>query len=242
MRQLAVRARRNVEAARPRFPVEREEGERIAQAFFAASTSGDTAALRTLLPECGAALRWRRQGFGLHQPHHWIGPPPAHVRGCAAQMGARLGADTRTRLDRRLARYISRERGDVLQTMRSPSRTAKSPRSTLPAIPTSSATSRRRSRWHRSLPRGHSDQAAGAPGSACLTFSLSRCARSLEAEGNNRRGRGRLPLGLRLTVGSRRGAMSALPCCRSIADRRKTTQSSRSHRRRFLQSVGWTPP
>ncbi len=31
-------------------------------------------------------------------------------------MGTRLGADARTRLDRRLAGYISRERGDVLQT------------------------------------------------------------------------------------------------------------------------------
>ncbi len=99
------------------LPVEREEGERIARAFFAASTSGDTAALRTLLAE-NAVLRSDGGGkvFGLHQPHHWIGPPPAHVRGCAAQMGTRLGADARTRLDRRLAGYISRERGDVLQT------------------------------------------------------------------------------------------------------------------------------
>lgn len=51
VRQLAVRARRHVQAARPRFPVNRAEGERIAQAFFAASTSGDVATLRTLLAE-----------------------------------------------------------------------------------------------------------------------------------------------------------------------------------------------
>lgn len=51
VRQLAVRARRHVQAARPRFPVDRAEGERIAQAFFAASTSGDVATLRTLLAE-----------------------------------------------------------------------------------------------------------------------------------------------------------------------------------------------
>lgn len=56
VRQLAVRARRNVQAARPRFPLERDEGERIARAFFAASTSGDTATLRTLLAE-NAVLR-----------------------------------------------------------------------------------------------------------------------------------------------------------------------------------------
>ncbi len=51
VRQLAVRARRHVREARPRFPVEREEGERIARAFFAASASGDTAALRGMLAE-----------------------------------------------------------------------------------------------------------------------------------------------------------------------------------------------
>ena len=51
VRQLAVRARRHVQAARPRFPVDRAEGERIAQAFFAASISGDVATLRTLLAE-----------------------------------------------------------------------------------------------------------------------------------------------------------------------------------------------
>ncbi len=193
-------------------------------------------------PKCGAALRWRRQGFGLHQPHHWIGPPTAHVRGCAAQMGARLGADTRTRLDRRLCRLYQPRTRRRSQTTALAIEDGQITAIYITRIPTSSATSRRRSRWHRSLPRGHSDQAAGAPGSACLTFSLSRCARSLEAEGNNRRGRGRLPLGLRLTVGSRRGAMSALPCCRSIADRRKTTQSSRSHRRRRSQSVGVDAP
>lgn len=51
VRQLAVRARRHVEAARPRFPVAPEEGERIARAFFAASNTGDTAALRAMLAE-----------------------------------------------------------------------------------------------------------------------------------------------------------------------------------------------
>ncbi|KAB7786398.1 RNA polymerase sigma-70 factor ECF subfamily [Methylorubrum populi] len=57
VRQLAVRARRNVEAARPRFPVKREEGERIGRTFFAASTSGDTAALRTLGEPCPSRER-----------------------------------------------------------------------------------------------------------------------------------------------------------------------------------------
>lgn len=50
-RQLASRARANVRAARPRFPVTPEEGARLANAFFEASRSGDTATLQTLLAE-----------------------------------------------------------------------------------------------------------------------------------------------------------------------------------------------
>ncbi|WP_424810535.1 sigma-70 family RNA polymerase sigma factor [Roseococcus sp. YIM B11640] len=51
VRQLAVRARRHVQEARPRYPVAPEEGDRIARAFFAATRSGDTAALQSLLAE-----------------------------------------------------------------------------------------------------------------------------------------------------------------------------------------------
>lgn len=49
IRQLAVRARRHVEAARPRYPVAPEEGLRMARAFFAALSSGDVGALRAML-------------------------------------------------------------------------------------------------------------------------------------------------------------------------------------------------
>lgn len=51
VRQLAVWARKHVQDARPRYPVKREEGERIAQAFFTASQSGDTDTLRAMLAE-----------------------------------------------------------------------------------------------------------------------------------------------------------------------------------------------
>jgi RNA polymerase sigma-70 factor (ECF subfamily) len=51
VRQLAVRARKHVQAARPRYPVDREEGDRIAQAFFTASKSGDIEGLRAMLAE-----------------------------------------------------------------------------------------------------------------------------------------------------------------------------------------------
>jgi len=48
-RQLASRARTHVRAARPRFDMPREHGMEIAEAFFAASRSGDMAALGALL-------------------------------------------------------------------------------------------------------------------------------------------------------------------------------------------------
>lgn len=51
VRQLASRARKHIEAAKPRFPIDREEGARIAQAFFEASASGDVAALRSMLAD-----------------------------------------------------------------------------------------------------------------------------------------------------------------------------------------------
>nr|WP_210331093.1 sigma-70 family RNA polymerase sigma factor [Microvirga terrestris] len=50
-RQLAARARKNVRAERPRYAIEREEGERMTDAFLAASRSGDLSGLRNLLAE-----------------------------------------------------------------------------------------------------------------------------------------------------------------------------------------------
>ena len=51
VRQLASRARKHVQAARPRFNVEAAEAKRITQAFFEASRDGDTAALASLLAQ-----------------------------------------------------------------------------------------------------------------------------------------------------------------------------------------------
>jgi RNA polymerase sigma-70 factor (ECF subfamily) len=48
-RQLAARARTHVRGARPRYRVEKEKGLAIASAFFDASRSGDTDALKDLL-------------------------------------------------------------------------------------------------------------------------------------------------------------------------------------------------
>ncbi|TPQ39283.1 RNA polymerase sigma factor SigJ [Burkholderia ubonensis] len=50
-RQLAARARAHVRDARPRFHVEKQRGIELAEAFFAASRSGDMRALGALLAE-----------------------------------------------------------------------------------------------------------------------------------------------------------------------------------------------
>lgn len=50
-RQLAARARKNVRAARPRYAIPQDEGQRVTDAFFAASRSGDLSALRNILAE-----------------------------------------------------------------------------------------------------------------------------------------------------------------------------------------------
>ncbi|CAO4173201.1 sigma-70 family RNA polymerase sigma factor [Methylorubrum populi] len=117
VRQLAARARRNVQSARPRFPVAREEGERIARAFFDASVSGDVATLRTLLAEqvvlCsdggGKVLAFRNP----------INGPERLLRlfaGVRRKWGpGRAAMVAPIRIDW-LPGYVSRERGDVLQT------------------------------------------------------------------------------------------------------------------------------
>ena len=51
VRQLAARARKHLRRARPRYQVDREEGERMARAFFTAATQGDLAALSGMLAE-----------------------------------------------------------------------------------------------------------------------------------------------------------------------------------------------
>ena len=50
-RQLAMRARRNVQKDRPRTAIDTKQGEAVTRAFFAASKSGDTAVLAQLLTD-----------------------------------------------------------------------------------------------------------------------------------------------------------------------------------------------
>jgi len=51
VRQLASRARRNVQSEKPRYKVDRAEGERITMAFFNATTTGDVDILKTILAD-----------------------------------------------------------------------------------------------------------------------------------------------------------------------------------------------
>ncbi|MEU3254494.1 RNA polymerase sigma-70 factor [Streptomyces sp. NPDC006997] len=74
-RQLAVRARRHMEAGRPRFEADREEREELAERFFDAFHKGDLDGLRELLAadvqlvsdSGGKAPRFRRGVFGAEQ-------------------------------------------------------------------------------------------------------------------------------------------------------------------------------
>src|SRR5690606_41693550 len=116
-RQLASRAREHVRAERRRYPVDREHGMALAEAFFAASREGDTGRLGALLAE---DVSFYADGGGQ---------PPAVARVVpGADEVARTLADTR-RLTRGhrgtllnyawvngLPGYVTREADGVLQT------------------------------------------------------------------------------------------------------------------------------
>jgi RNA polymerase sigma-70 factor (ECF subfamily) len=117
IRQLAARARRHVAVARPRYPVDAREAARITGAFCAAARDGDAQVLATLLAEDvaihadggGRVLAFRnvirgvaraqRLFAGLHRKHR--NAPDAFLRFVTIDG---------------LPGYVSRERGDVLQT------------------------------------------------------------------------------------------------------------------------------
>jgi RNA polymerase sigma-70 factor (ECF subfamily) len=116
IRQLAFRARKHVQSARPRYPVAPEEGDRIAKAFFHATNNGDVAGLRALLADGviltadggGKANAWLRPIIGLDRIvrlfaglHRKLTIPPVLVRW--------------SRIDG-LPGYISYERDGTLQT------------------------------------------------------------------------------------------------------------------------------
>lgn len=117
VRQLAARARRNVRAARPRYPVTRDEGERVARAFFEASASGDVARLRTLLAD-----RVTLSSDGGGKVLAFVNP----IRGLERLLRLYAGVRRKWGDDRAalvafvwidgLPGYVSRGRGGLLQT------------------------------------------------------------------------------------------------------------------------------
>jgi RNA polymerase sigma factor (sigma-70 family) len=117
VRQLAVRARRHVQAARPRYPVAREDGDRIASAFFTASTSGDLGALQALLAQDvvlqadggGKVLAFRRPILGIARVMRLFGGLNRKFGDDWASMVSPLWIDG-------LPGYVSHERGKILQT------------------------------------------------------------------------------------------------------------------------------
>lgn len=117
VRQLAVRARHHVQAAKPRFPVAPEEGTRIAEAFFAATRSGDIATLRALLAENvvihsdggGRVHAFRNPIVGLARVLRLYG-------GLRRKLGMRQGEAFHALRINGLPGYLSHERDGVLQT------------------------------------------------------------------------------------------------------------------------------
>jgi RNA polymerase sigma-70 factor (ECF subfamily) len=117
VRQLAARARKHVQDARPRYPVERQEGERIAQAFFKAITSGDVETLRGMLAQNvilqtdggGKAHAVLNPIFGLEKVVRLF-------EGIYRKLTAEPAVHFQWTWIDGLPGYISRERDGVLQT------------------------------------------------------------------------------------------------------------------------------
>jgi RNA polymerase sigma-70 factor (ECF subfamily) len=117
MRQLASRARKHVQANRPRFPIAREEGDRIAQAFFTASRSGDVDALRSLLTQ-NVVIRTDGGGkvHAFRNPIRGVERVLRLYAGLRRKLGdAQSPVFAAMRIDG-LPGYISYERDGVLQT------------------------------------------------------------------------------------------------------------------------------
>jgi RNA polymerase sigma-70 factor (ECF subfamily) len=116
-RQLASRARGHVRADRPRYPVPRERGLEIAEAFFAASRDGDMDRLRALLT---ADVTLYADGGGK-APARKV--PAAGLDDVMRLFStfASVFAVSRSRLVRYgfvngLPGFVTIERGDILQT------------------------------------------------------------------------------------------------------------------------------
>lgn len=117
VRQLASRARKHVQEARPRFPVADDEGARIAAAFFEASRNGDVKTLSGMLAQDvilkadggGKVLAFRNAIHGLPRILRLF-------RGLARKYGPAPVESFRALQIDGLPGFASRDRGDVFQT------------------------------------------------------------------------------------------------------------------------------
>jgi RNA polymerase sigma-70 factor (ECF subfamily) len=116
-RQLASRARAHVRADRPRYPVPKERGVEIAEAFFAASRDGEMGRLRALL---AADVTIYADGGGKATAH---GAPVAGIDNAmrlfeelASVFAANSSRLVRYGFINGLPGFVTMERGDILQT------------------------------------------------------------------------------------------------------------------------------
>jgi RNA polymerase sigma-70 factor (ECF subfamily) len=116
-RQLAARARDHVRASRPRFPVAKERGLELAAAFFQASRSGDTAALRGLLAEDVAVYS---DGGGkrpaAYKPFTGVRDVLAVLSALARLLAVHPGSLIGYRMINGLPGFVTREADGILQT------------------------------------------------------------------------------------------------------------------------------
>jgi hypothetical protein len=116
VRQLATRARRHVQEARPRYSVERAEADRITHAFFAAARDGDVGALQAMLAE-DVVLYSDGGGrvLAFHNPIHGVARMLRLFAGLARKQPVRPRMLRPVTIDG-LPGYVSLDRGQLLQT------------------------------------------------------------------------------------------------------------------------------
>jgi RNA polymerase sigma-70 factor (ECF subfamily) len=116
-RQLASRAREHVRAEKPRFPVDREHGMELAEAFFAASREGDTGRLGAMLAE---DVGFYSDGGGKRPAVARVMRGPGEVARTYAALArltrGRRGALVRYAWVNGLPGFVTREADGVLQT------------------------------------------------------------------------------------------------------------------------------
>lgn len=116
VRQLASRARRHVQEAKPRYTVEQADAERITRAFFDAARDGDVAGLRSMLAEDVVLMS---DGGGkvlaFHNPIRGLAKMLRLFAGLARKHAYRPELLRLATIDG-LPGYVSIDRGQLLQT------------------------------------------------------------------------------------------------------------------------------